>query len=394
MRGIEVTVGPVGADIVGSDNRALQAAVDYVATLGGGIVRVLPGTYLMHDSLHLRSRVRVVGAGTATVLRKADATTSPLYLDGDYGEEEATLASAKGFDVGMGLTVLDDNSHGFHTTVATILSKDGNSVTLSRPLLSDYMVDHGARAQTTFPVVSGYYIEEAAVEGLTIEGSRAGNPLLNGCRGGGVFLYRANRCQVLDCHVYRYNGDGISFQQSNDVAVEACECAENAGLGLHPGSGSQRPTIRNCWSHHNDQVGLYLCWRVRQGRFEDNRLEANGSVGISIGHKDTDNLFSTNLCLANGLYGLLFREESEPMAGHRNTFVGCQFLDNGTPEQGAGVRIDGETHGLTFRDCLIGNSPGSDRQRCGISIGRQASGVVLERVRFQGNGLVDVEDER
>ena len=33
---IEITVGLENADIVGSDNRALQAAVDYVGNLGGG----------------------------------------------------------------------------------------------------------------------------------------------------------------------------------------------------------------------------------------------------------------------------------------------------------------------------------------------------------------------
>src|SRR5262245_966178 len=52
-----ITVGQSDADIIGRDNRALQAAVDYIAKLGGGIVEIGPGEYLMHDSLHLRSFV-------------------------------------------------------------------------------------------------------------------------------------------------------------------------------------------------------------------------------------------------------------------------------------------------------------------------------------------------
>lgn len=48
-----IAVGRSGADIVGADNRALQAAVDYVANLGGGTVEVGEGEYLMRDSLHL-----------------------------------------------------------------------------------------------------------------------------------------------------------------------------------------------------------------------------------------------------------------------------------------------------------------------------------------------------
>ena len=50
-----ITVGVRDGDIIGADNRALQAAVDYVASLGGGIVEIGPGEYLMRDSLHLRS---------------------------------------------------------------------------------------------------------------------------------------------------------------------------------------------------------------------------------------------------------------------------------------------------------------------------------------------------
>ena len=61
--GISITVGLKDADIVGSDNRALQAAVDYVAGLGGGTVEIGVGTYLMNDSLHLRNNVNLIGQG-------------------------------------------------------------------------------------------------------------------------------------------------------------------------------------------------------------------------------------------------------------------------------------------------------------------------------------------
>ena len=39
-----ITVGRAGTDLIGADNRALQAAVDYVAGLGGGVVEI--GIYL------------------------------------------------------------------------------------------------------------------------------------------------------------------------------------------------------------------------------------------------------------------------------------------------------------------------------------------------------------
>ena len=45
-----ITVGRNNADIIGSDNCALQAAVDYIAGLGGGIVEIGEGEFLMYDS--------------------------------------------------------------------------------------------------------------------------------------------------------------------------------------------------------------------------------------------------------------------------------------------------------------------------------------------------------
>ena len=110
-----VTVGVRDAEITGADNRALQAAVDYVASLGGGTVEVGAGEFTMRDSLHLRPHVAVRGQGDKTILRKARAASSPLEIDGDYGEEQITLRSPDGFQVGDGVAVWDKNAGGFFT---------------------------------------------------------------------------------------------------------------------------------------------------------------------------------------------------------------------------------------------------------------------------------------
>src|SRR6266571_8350440 len=95
-----ITIGLRDADIVGGDNRALQAAVDYVAGLGGGTIEIGAGEFVMRDSLHLRSFVTVRGIKGQTILRKAKAVSSPLALDGDYGEEQITVVNPDGFKVG------------------------------------------------------------------------------------------------------------------------------------------------------------------------------------------------------------------------------------------------------------------------------------------------------
>ena len=185
-----ITVGRVGTDLVGADNRALQAAVDYIAGLGGGTVEIGAGEYLMRDSLYLRSGVTVRGQKGKTILRKADAAVSPLALDGDFGEQQITVKVPEGFAVGAGVAIWDDHAGGFHTTVARITGSRGNTFAIDAPLMADCMVGNHATAATVFPVVSGTNIQGASVEDLVIEGNKGANPQLNGCRGAGIYLYR------------------------------------------------------------------------------------------------------------------------------------------------------------------------------------------------------------
>lgn len=390
MQGVTIRVGIEDADVIGSDNRALQAAVDYVGGLGGGTVVIGPGEYLMRDSLHLRSRIAVRGTPGKTVLRKADSVTSPLVLDGDCNEEQITVADPAGFGVGVGVAISDDAAGGaFPRTVATIIGAEGNTFRINKPLYMDFMVHRNARAETVFPVISGYNLEEMTIEDVAIDGNRERNGSLDGCRGAGIYFFSVKRAAVRRCVIRVYNGDGISFQKSDDVVVEECVCENNAGLGLHPGSGSQRPVIRRCRSANNGRIGLFLCWRVKHGVFEENHLEANAQCGISIGHKDTDNVFRGNVVVRNGRWGVYFRPESEPMGGHRNHFEGNRIADNGGPEGGAGIRIEGETHDLSFVNNAIEETRGGGArtQQYAVSVGPKASGIML-----RGNNITGYPD--
>jgi nitrous oxidase accessory protein NosD len=254
------------------------------------------------------------------------------------------------------------------------------------------MVDAGATAATVFPVVSGYDLEGVVVDGLVIEGNKGENPPLNGCRGAGIFLYRGFGTVIRDCVVRGYNGDGISFQQSNDVQVERCSVEGNAGLGFHPGSGSQRPTVRESVARANGEDGLFLCWRVKYGLFENNLLENNGRFGVSIGHKDTDNLFRNNRVLANHHDGIYFRNESDGMAGHRNEFVGNLVENNGKTNDAAAIRVRGATRDLVFRDNVLRETrpEGERRQTAGVIVEDRAGNVAVEGNRVENaEPLVD-----
>ena len=385
-----VAVGQSEGDLVGRDDRVLQAAVDYIAGLGGGTVVIGPGEYQMRDSLHLRSNVTVSGTQGKTILKKADGVVSPLALDGDFGEQQITVADANGFAVGHGVAIWDDRAGGFHTTVARITGSKGNTFAIDKPLMADCLVDRNAKAATVFPVISGYDVTGVTIENLVIDGNQSGNVHLNGCRGGGIFLYRGFGTVIRSCTVKDYNGDGFSFQQSNDVTVSRCISEGNAQLGFHPGSGSQRPKVIDCVARDNGTDGLFLCWRVRHGVFQGNLLEANGRFGISIGHKDTDNLIERNLVMENEQDGIFFRNESFSMAAHRNRLRDNTIKDNGMSGSGAGIRIRGETDGLVLEGNRIADTRKGDgkTQKVGILIEESVGSVLLKDNKIEADTVV------
>ena len=240
----------------------------------------------MRDSLHLRSRVTVRGAGEKTVLKKDREYLSALAADGDFGEAAIVLQDPAGFNLGCGVYVASKTQRNFHGVCATILNGRSNYLTLTRSMNADIMVGDGGFAATVFPVISGYQLEGARVENLAVDGNLSQNPTkVDGCRTAGIFLYRGDGCFISNCVVRNYNGDGISFQQSNDVKLENCVVEHCAGFGLHPGSGSQRPTVLNCRATANMEDGFFFCWRVRGGVAEGNVLENNwtdGQTGYAI----------------------------------------------------------------------------------------------------------------
>jgi parallel beta-helix repeat protein len=371
VRRAEIRVGIEEGDLRGSDHRALQAAVDYVAGLGGGTVYIGPGRYLMR-----------------TVLVAADGAKSRLAADGDCNERQITLADPTGFHLGDGVVIGDDSQGGgFGVTTATLTSQvDPTTFRISNPLYFDYMVSQHAWARRAFPVIGGWQIKDAAIEGVTIVGNRAKSEPMDGCRGGGIYLFECEDVTIRHCTVRDYNGDGISFQVSRHVTVEDCLSENNAGLGLHPGSGSQEPVLRSNHSIGNGGDGLYVCWRVKHGLFEKNEIRDNKGAGISIGHKDTDNLFRNNTITGNGKVGVLFRPESEAMGAHRNTFEQNVILDNGAaqsdePESPA-VLIRGPHHDLVFRQNTIGRSQPSSTAGPGIRQSKDASGLKEDKNRF------------
>jgi parallel beta-helix repeat protein len=356
-------VGITDGDICGDNNLALQAGIEYLGAKGGGTLEIGPGRYLMHDSLKLRSNVRVLGSGPKTVLVKAPGPESPMRIDCDWGQMKVTPGSSSGFEVGMGVSLGDDRHPGWGVSVSSITHIERGSLFLADNVTGNYTTENNGFVSAAVSVVSGADIHDASIENLLVDGCSAGNPPINGCRGAGIYLFKARRCTISGCTVRKFNGDGISFQVTEDCIVDNCLVEKVSGLGIHPGTGSARPVVMNCSMQKNGLDGLFICWRVQDGVFENCRMINNGRHGISIGHKDTDNLFRGNLISGNGYDGIHFRPEKPSNAGSRNRFEDNRIECNGRKGDAAAVAVYPATKDLEFINNRIRSGKSSSKLR-------------------------------
>ena len=280
---------------------------------------------------------------------KEPSQTAKLSVDSDWYDQEITLADAKGFRIGDGVCLRARNPDTKGTTVIkrTLVARSGNRFKLDRPLRENFWLMGEATASTLFPILSGEYIADVAIENITLDGNRDHNDNLDGNYAGCIFLQDCNRITMRKVTARKYNGDGISWQICHDVVVEDCHSHDHAGLGLHPGSGSQRPIIRGNRLHGND-IGLFFCWGVKSGLAEKNLIEDNRSYGISIGHRDTDNLIRDNDVMRSGKVGVLFRpERGQAFAPHRNRLENNRIVDSGG-DSDIGIDVQGQTEAITL----------------------------------------------
>lgn len=381
---LTITVGPKDADLVGDNDRVLQAAVDYVARLGGGTVQILPGRYLLRNAVYLQSKVRLLGSGDDTLLVKAPSAATKLAADSDWYDQEITLTDTSGFRVGDGVCLRTRNPHHGGTDVAkrTLVARDGNRFKLDRALRQNFWLLGDSTVATLFPILSGENISGIAIENLTLDGDKQHNDNLDGNYAGCIFLQDCSRIAVRGVTARNFNGDGISWQICHDVTVENCRSQANTGLGLHPGSGSQRPTIRGNRLEEND-IGIFFCWGVKYGLAEKNTIRGNRKYGISIGHRDTNNLICDNDIMASGVSGVLFRpERGKDFAPHRNRLQRNRIVDSGA-EQGIAVDVQGQTEAITIAENEIRETR-QPMQRVGVRIGPETRDVKVEQNVIQG----------
>lgn len=374
---LTITVGPKKGDLIGSTQLVIQAAVDTAARLGGGTVKILPGEYTFRNAVYLPSGVRIVGSGLDSVVKKAPSVKTKLTADSDWYDQEITLENPDGFQLGDGVFLHTKNPHNAGTDVVkrTLVARQGNRFKLNQALRQNFWLVGEPTAATLFPLFSGENIANVVIEDLAFDGNKDNNENLNGNYGGCIFLQDCNNIHMRRLTVRNYNGDGISWQICHDVVVEDCHSHDNADLGLHPGSGSQRPLIRNN-KIENATIGIFFCWGVRYGLAEGNTV-VGCRDSVSIGHCDTDNIVRKNRILDSKTVAVVFRHDNrgQDFDPHRNRIEENEIVNSG-PADGVAIDVQGTTQDVQ----LVRNTVRETRapmNRIGIRIGEQVGRIAV-----------------
>ncbi len=405
-----ITVGLSNADINGSDNCAIQAAIDLVSQRGGGTVRVLPGEYILQDAIRLRSDIHLIGDREKTIFRHAPAVSSPLLKDADLGQREITPKDASPFKVGMGVVCRDNKkSNNMVTNPLTIIRIEDGVLYLNGYIETDFTADRNSQGEgdfdglvtNVFPLVYGYEVENVVIEGFTLDSKVDKIPAWNEVRTGGLCLDRTKNCAVRNVKSINNEGDGILIITSEHTTVEDCETAYNTHHGIHPGSHSPWTIVRRCVVHDNGSDGIYICWGVRESEFTDNVVYRNGirmiRNGISTGHKDTDNLIARNHIYENAKHGIHFRIKTEANGAHRTKIIDNIIENNGLQgviDKGQGIYISGITHDILIENNIIRETrTGADRmQKNAVYIEPGVSKLVMINNKISGHPETAVVD--
>lgn len=232
-------------DGVTLDTDAVQAAIDYIASLGGGVVSVPRGTYLcgsiwLKSNMELRLEEGAVIKGSPDIKDYCAADCCPQN-EGEIGHGDYMSGGHLLLGVGVNNVTLcgpgkiDGNSDAF------ILDKDGNYY----------------KKKKYVPFRPGQMVWFVDSQDIKIKDIELANSPYWSC-----FILNCERVSIDGCYVHThrkdyhtYNGDGLDIDRCHNVTISNCridtadDCitlrASSAHLLEHP-QDCAGVTVRNC----------------------------------------------------------------------------------------------------------------------------------------------------
>lgn len=321
IRTYKAIVDPAGY----GDMTDIQAAVDYVAALGGGSILAKAGIYTLSDDIVIPSNVILEGEGPDITILDFNGTAKNLRLVGaSEFEEEITwgLPHDSATITGVGTAFESKASAGDYFQINGVPYKiavvDSNTViTLQETYQGVAIVDStdyytwqavsnaGVKNLTTMnsgggaiDTGSGLVISETVdckIENVISRGNAYyGNHIVNnynlkledviakGNTGRGFHLQANRACGVTDCQALSNESYGFYLQESGLTSVELtrCEAYQNDLDGFHFSSCTYL-TLSQCYADYNSRDGF----RAASGdwnNIENCRANKNEGYGINI----------------------------------------------------------------------------------------------------------------
>ena len=231
----------------GATAAEIEAAIEALSSVGGGILTLAPGEFVLDDIIGptgAPSNVIIRGSGQSTVLKIASGLTGAFYMTGNAYETDvedtvretkvftcSTVSDASNFQEGdsiffYGDDEVDSNDDYDFNEVAAAGNPTTGEVTLkyriSRPLTNCRVARY--RGLKNIVIQDLKIINESTNTGTCLGLLRSINSVVrrvtiegapgSSCSGGGIFHAGAIRPVIEDCEIRNINGqDGIELTQ-------------------------------------------------------------------------------------------------------------------------------------------------------------------------------------
>ncbi|MCK4256374.1 right-handed parallel beta-helix repeat-containing protein, partial [candidate division WOR-3 bacterium] len=356
-----------------ADDVEIQAALDQINTLGGGVVYVKQGTYNLSGNLTPYSNTTLMGTGPGTVLNRTTATAINVnnktrvvienlritgsctqgiqFYDATDGEIKQCWIDNSGIN-GIIITGSGGVNNSHYNVIANNICSGSVTYGINIHGYENIIQGNNCRnAASSCIYLNG--AESNVVVGNVVDGGTSGagislvsNSMDNTITGntlikGRLYLHSStwntvSSNTVFQHQIYIYDSDWNSVVGN---VVRGC----TVGAGVHLGGGSDFNTISNniCCYNHNSS-GIYLC-ASSNNTVTDNVCADNGLRGIVITGDSDYNVVNDNRCVNNTSTGIMV---SSPNCDE-NVVQNNMLKGNGTSYSDAGTNTRDDDAGAT-----------------------------------------------